>query len=343
MLVTTAPILDGFQIKEYIGVVSGECALGTGFLSSLGAAFADLTGSRSGMYQSKLDEAKNSALRDMESKAAHLRANAIIGISIEYVAFTSDIMGVIALGTAVKLVKNGDKTAIDELGSELSYVHVIQKNLENKVLFKRMHYEPIKEGLYGIWFEAETKGLLFQAVKLNIQLSNAFGESHSVENIGIYNFTKHENRQNVLCSEESHVLIPYEIMDGLKEVQVEVLSLLTNGYILTAEESDKFDAKVTELEDSLMESGEEQLSENVVLISSQEAKKLLDDIGDFPSARLVKIYLDVFNNSHPDFFSEAFANKINDLVAKEEEGNFGMMAGTAIKLVKEYITPRSKK
>lgn len=42
ILMTTGFNFDGFTINQYIGVFSGECALGTGFLSSLGSDFSDV-------------------------------------------------------------------------------------------------------------------------------------------------------------------------------------------------------------------------------------------------------------------------------------------------------------
>ena len=40
ILLTSGYNFEGYRIKKYLGFCSGECALGTGFLSSLGAEIA---------------------------------------------------------------------------------------------------------------------------------------------------------------------------------------------------------------------------------------------------------------------------------------------------------------
>ena len=44
ILLTSGYNFEGYRIKKYLGFCSGECALGTGFLSSLGAGIADILG-----------------------------------------------------------------------------------------------------------------------------------------------------------------------------------------------------------------------------------------------------------------------------------------------------------
>ena len=46
---------EGYHIVEYLGHYTGECVLGTGFLSNLEAGFADLKGSSSTLYKDKLE------------------------------------------------------------------------------------------------------------------------------------------------------------------------------------------------------------------------------------------------------------------------------------------------
>ncbi|MGN1305993.1 MAG: YbjQ family protein [Oscillospiraceae bacterium] len=106
MLMTTGISIEGSKIVKYLGIVSGECALGTGFFSSFGAGFADVFGTNSSAYSNKLIEAKQLALRRIAQNASNLGANAIIGMDLNYTTFTSDIMGVIATGTAVLIENN---------------------------------------------------------------------------------------------------------------------------------------------------------------------------------------------------------------------------------------------
>ena len=103
MPMTSGYNFEGYVITEYLGVYSGECALGTGFLSSLEAGISDFFGTNSTMYSDKLKSAKNFAIEQLQSQVLNAGGNAIIGLDIDYISFSSDIMGVVASGTAVKL------------------------------------------------------------------------------------------------------------------------------------------------------------------------------------------------------------------------------------------------
>ena len=102
-LMTSGYSFEGYTISQYLGVYSGECALGTGFLSSLGAGFADFFGTNSTMYSDKLKKAKDFAIQQLNRQVIECAGDAIIGLDIDYVSFSADIMGVVATGTAVKL------------------------------------------------------------------------------------------------------------------------------------------------------------------------------------------------------------------------------------------------
>ena len=54
MLITSGYNFEGYEITDYLGLCSGEAALGTGFLSSLGAGIADFLGTNSTLYEEKL-------------------------------------------------------------------------------------------------------------------------------------------------------------------------------------------------------------------------------------------------------------------------------------------------
>lgn len=116
MLMTTGYCFEGYSIEQYLGVFSGECALGTGFLSSLDSDISDFLDTNSQLYSEKLKKAKESALRQLEEETIQAGGNAVVGLSISYIMFSRDIIGVIANGTAVKVRElfplNGADTAV---------------------------------------------------------------------------------------------------------------------------------------------------------------------------------------------------------------------------------------
>ena len=91
MLITSGYDFEGYIITDYLGLCSGEAALGTGFLSSFGANLADFLGTNSSLYEDKLTDARDIALKNLVSHAQSFGADGIIAVQIEYAVFSSDI------------------------------------------------------------------------------------------------------------------------------------------------------------------------------------------------------------------------------------------------------------
>ncbi|HXH22271.1 MAG TPA: YbjQ family protein [Dehalococcoidia bacterium] len=103
MIVTTTHDVQGKQIKEYIGIVVGETIVATSIFRDIGAALRDVVGGRSGSYEKKMTEARETAIREMEERAAALGADAVVGVDIDYETVGNSMMMVSASGTAVRL------------------------------------------------------------------------------------------------------------------------------------------------------------------------------------------------------------------------------------------------
>jgi uncharacterized protein YbjQ (UPF0145 family) len=103
MIVTTTPSIDGRQIRDYLGVVTGEVILGANIMKDLFAGFRDIVGGRSGAYEQELQKARVIAMREMEEQATELGADAIVGLDIDYETVSSGNMLMVTVsGTAVR-------------------------------------------------------------------------------------------------------------------------------------------------------------------------------------------------------------------------------------------------
>jgi uncharacterized protein YbjQ (UPF0145 family) len=103
MLLSTTSTLDGHQIAEYMGIVTGEAILGANIFRDLFAGIRDIVGGRAGSYEKVLRGAREQAMEEMQLQAAELGANAIIGIDIDYetVGGQGSMLMVSISGTAV--------------------------------------------------------------------------------------------------------------------------------------------------------------------------------------------------------------------------------------------------
>ena len=102
MIVTTTPNVEGHQIAEYHGIVTGEAILGANVFRDIFAGITDIIGGRSGAYEASLAEARETALHEMEDRARAMGANAVVGVDLDYEVINNMLM-VSASGTAVSL------------------------------------------------------------------------------------------------------------------------------------------------------------------------------------------------------------------------------------------------
>ncbi|HEY4566066.1 heavy metal-binding domain-containing protein [Planococcaceae bacterium Storch 2/2-2] len=104
MLVTTTPTIQGTTITQYHGIVSGETIMGANIVRDVFASFTDVVGGRSGAYETKLTEARETALAEMTEQARQLGANAVIGVDLDFETLRDGMLMCVATGTAVTYV-----------------------------------------------------------------------------------------------------------------------------------------------------------------------------------------------------------------------------------------------
>jgi len=104
MLVSTTHLLDGKEITEYCGIVTGEAIMGANLFKDLFAGIRDIVGGRSAAYENELRKAREVAMQEMQDRARELGANAVIGIDLDYetVGAQGGMLMVSITGTAVK-------------------------------------------------------------------------------------------------------------------------------------------------------------------------------------------------------------------------------------------------
>lgn len=105
MIVTTTPSIEGRQITDYKGIVTGEAIIGANIVKDLLAGIRDIVGGRSGAYEKALRSAREEALREMVHEASDRGADAVVGVDLDYEVLGSNngMLMVSSSGTAVSL------------------------------------------------------------------------------------------------------------------------------------------------------------------------------------------------------------------------------------------------
>ncbi len=104
MIITTTQSIEDKKIVEYKGIVFGEVISGVDVVKDMVAGLSNFFGGRSNTYETELVNARESALREMEERAAKLGANAVVGVDIDYevLGANNGMLMVTASGTAVR-------------------------------------------------------------------------------------------------------------------------------------------------------------------------------------------------------------------------------------------------
>lgn len=105
MIVSTTNNIEGRKVVEYLGIVTGEAILGANIFKDMFAGIRDIVGGRSATYERELSTARQTALEELEQRAAERGANAVIGVDLDYEVMGSanGMLMVSASGTAVRL------------------------------------------------------------------------------------------------------------------------------------------------------------------------------------------------------------------------------------------------
>ena len=74
MILSTTPQIEGYNIREYKGVVTGETIIGANFMKDIFAGIRDIVGGRSASYEKVLRKAKDTAMQEMMERAQAMGA-----------------------------------------------------------------------------------------------------------------------------------------------------------------------------------------------------------------------------------------------------------------------------
>ena len=99
MIVTTTHTVEGRQITEYLGIVTGEVILGANIFRDMFASIRDVFGGRSGAYEQVLERGRREAILEMVDKGRQL------GCDLDYQTLgkRGSMLMISVNGTAVKL------------------------------------------------------------------------------------------------------------------------------------------------------------------------------------------------------------------------------------------------
>ena len=100
---TTTHTVDGFYVKNYLGIESIEYLIGTGLFPRIQGNMQGSAGSPPSRLETKLQTTKQAAFEALQMMAARKKANAILGVAVDYTQFSRNRVALIMSGTLVQL------------------------------------------------------------------------------------------------------------------------------------------------------------------------------------------------------------------------------------------------
>lgn len=141
MTVSTTSALSGWEVHEYLGVVTAHVVAGTNIFSDIAASFSDIFGGTSTSYQKQLAHIHQAAVDDLCEQANDRGGTAIIGLSVDHDEISGgnrQLLMVTATGTVVRATQQdnqdpqgesagrGDVVSADALDVEMRIHDLVQ-------------------------------------------------------------------------------------------------------------------------------------------------------------------------------------------------------------------------
>lgn len=306
ILMTTGFSFEGFSINKYIGVFSGECALGTGFLSSFGSDISDIFGTNSKSYTNKLRQAKEYALEQLKEQTIQAGGNAVIGLSINYTMFSRDIIGVIANGTAVKI----DEISLEHSDDMLIPILQYNKNTTFRPVAFRGHMVKNEYAFSAELFQDSEE--LITGILVDMKLVTVFEKVYELTDVAFTNFSLVNKSRSL--SGYTILSLPCENITLLKNV-----TIITKKYIQN---------------DVLVDISNLDLEQELVSQEYRYAEKPpLYELEDLNSTKEIyeylKDYMEKYNQNEPELMEWLEKNV-------EIERIYGNLKQDAIMYIKNY-------
>ncbi len=174
LLLTTGDGFEGYSVKEYLGIISGEAILGSNFLKGITASVTNV----SEQDMAKVEKAREDAEKRLIKAAKKKKADAILGVQTIYTTFEGGSFGAIITGTAVTL---------EEIPKPPKK---ITKELVVMNYYERLVPRPVKVFLEGENGDVRMRVLFFnynkddiQAVRASVELTNVYDERLVIKDV----------------------------------------------------------------------------------------------------------------------------------------------------------------
>ncbi|MDE6026440.1 MAG: heavy metal-binding domain-containing protein [Lachnospiraceae bacterium] len=220
IMITSSSGFEGYEIDQYLGFVSGQTVLGSNFFKGIAAGVTEMSDAESEKLTSKLEQANEVAMNKLIKLAESRKADAIIGVELNYTQFANYSVGTIASGTAVTLRK------LEETD------HKISKELYVSNYYNRLVPRPVKVILSGDSKQVTICTQFFnynmddiKAIRADIELTNLYEEKLLLKNL---DFVFEKGNVTLITANEIECKLPAKDILLIKDSKVTISKYVTS-------------------------------------------------------------------------------------------------------------------
>ena len=334
ILLSTTPSLDGYEITEYIDIISAETVYKLSLSKALTSALSNVIDSWKIFSSNELSgttelihEAKEYIKSELIKKAQELNADAIVGIDIESSFSSADGFAKVSMnGTAVKISKI-DISHFDEtlrftsLKTNVLWpfrlTSIIFSNSSNTVSIAADIFNSKKETISNILADVSIKTI--------------FDEEILLDNIHFYSFSEESGKH--LMSKFVEVSLPSDICHKIAACSIVVRKYISEKQLITVTDSELEDLP----DDTISEKSEKIISEDSsskYIDPVKSINDILPIIESMGTAQEIYNYLNDYNNSHEQFISPLLFDQLKESLKIERL--YGNCPDSCIKKVKNF-------
>lgn len=232
IIMTTGSDIEGFDITEYLGLVSGQTALTAKFFQEFSGS-TEMDAKESKALTKKLSQVHQTAVKMMEEEAKKKGANAVIGITLRYNELTSSLtnntIGIIATGTAVQ-VKEKESRGYQGIHQDLYVTNYYTKMLLRPVQVQ-IQADKHMTRISPVFMNYRNEEI--RAIRADVELTTYYDEKVILRDM---DFTFEKNNVSVLEADWVECDIKEKEVKLIKDAKVIVRKYVTSRKVVTCEE-----------------------------------------------------------------------------------------------------------
>jgi uncharacterized protein YbjQ (UPF0145 family) len=233
IILTSGSDIEGYEIKDYLGLVSGQTALTAKFFQEFSGS-SEMDAKESKALTKKLSQVHQTAVSMLEEEARKRGANAVIGITLRYNELTSSItnnntIGIIATGTAVE-IREKENRKYEGVHQNLYVTNYYTKMLIRPVEV-RIKADKHMTRISPIFMNYKNEEIL--AIRADVELTTYYDEKVVLRDM---DFTFEKNNVSQLEADWIECDIKEREVKLIKDAKVIVRKYVTARKVVTCEE-----------------------------------------------------------------------------------------------------------